>query len=83
MQAKGGIDQLGVTPTKQDIACCVEKFPKLTCRPVSAQFMADDVIALFELTLQGAQVKVLEEKHYRLVPSDQIADDELRLYAAR
>jgi hypothetical protein len=32
VQAKGGADQLGVTQTRQDIACCVQKFPRLTCR---------------------------------------------------
>lgn len=83
VQAKGGSDQLGVTQTRQDIACCLQKFPRLTCRPVSAQFMSDDVIALFELTLEGDDVKVVEEKHYRLVPADQIGDDDLRAYASR
>jgi hypothetical protein len=83
VQAKGGSDQLGVTQTKQDIACCRQKFPKLTCRPVSAQFMSNDVIAMFELTVQRDEVKVLEEKHYRLVPSEEIGDEDLRLYAGR
>jgi hypothetical protein len=47
VQAKGGTDQLGVTQTRQDIECCHQKFPRLSCRPISAQFMADDTIALF------------------------------------
>ncbi|MFY9724041.1 MAG: hypothetical protein WAJ87_01020 [Bryobacteraceae bacterium] len=83
VQAKGGSDQLGVTQTRQDIACCLQKFPRLTCRPVSAQFMTDDTIAIFELTLQGDDVKVVEERHYKLVPSDQITPDDLKLYAKR
>jgi hypothetical protein len=83
VQAKGGNDQLGVTQTRQDIACCLQKFPRLTCRPVSAQFMSDDVIALFELALQGDDVKIVEEKHYKLVPSDNISADDLKLYAQR
>lgn len=83
VQAKGGSDQLGVTQTRQDIACCVQKFPRLTCRPVSAQFMTDDTIALFELALQGEDVKIAEEKHYKLVPSDRISADDLRLYGKR
>jgi hypothetical protein len=83
VQAKGGSDQLAVIQTKQDIACCREKFPRLTCRPVSAQFMAGDVIAMFELTIEGDEVKVIEEKHYRLVPSDQIQDEDLKLYSSR
>ena len=83
VQAKGGSDQLAAIQTTQDIACCREKFPRLTCRPMSAQFMAGDVIAMFELTIEGDEVKVLEEKHYRLVPSDQIQDEDLKLYSSR
>lgn len=83
VQAKGGSDKLGVTQTMQDVACCAQKFPQLTCRPVSAQFMANDVIALFELTMEDDVVKVMDEKHYKLVPYDKIAADELKAYAAR
>jgi hypothetical protein len=83
VQAKGGNDQLGVTQTRQDIACCLQKFPNLTCRPISAQFMADDTIALFELGLEGDDVKILEEKHYKLVPADQIGVDDLKRYGNR
>ena len=46
VQAKGGSDKLSPVQTAQDIACCKAKFPALICRPVSAQFMEDDVIAL-------------------------------------
>jgi hypothetical protein len=81
VQAKGGTDHLGVTQAKQDIICCLEKFPQLACRAISAQFMADDVIALFELTLIDDEVKILEEKHYRLVPADKIGAEDLRLYS--
>jgi hypothetical protein len=83
VQAKGGSDQLATVQTSQDIACCAEKFPNLACRPVSAQFMEGDVIAMFELTLQRGDVKVVEERHYCLVPSDQIEDEDLRLYSSR
>ncbi len=83
VQAKGGNDRLSVVQTAQDIACCREKFAGLTCRPISAQFMSDDVIAMFELALDGEDVKLVEEKHYRLVPSDQISAGDLRLYAKR
>jgi hypothetical protein len=83
MQAKGGSDRLSVVQTAQDIACCKEKFAGLTCRPVAAQFMTEDVIAMFELALDGEDVKLVEEKHYKLVPSDQISSDDLKLYAKR
>jgi hypothetical protein len=83
VQAKGDVDRLGVTQTRQDIACCAQKFPRLTCRPVSAQFMPDETIALFELVLQGDDVRIAEEKHYKLVPSDQIGPEDLKLYGKR
>jgi hypothetical protein len=83
MQAKGGSDRLSVVQTAQDLACCKEKFAGLTCRPVAAQFMGQDVIAMFELALDGEDVKLVEEKHYKLVPSDQISSDDLKLYAKR
>ena len=83
VQAKGGNDRLSVVQTAQDVACCKEKFPDLTCRPLSAQFMADDVIAMFELALDGEDVRLVEEKHYQLVPSDQISPEDLKRYAKR
>lgn len=83
VQAKGGSDQLSVVQTKQDISCCGEKFPGLICRSISAQFMASDMIAMFELMLDDGHVKVVDEKHYRLVPSDQILPEDLQTYNRR
>jgi hypothetical protein len=83
VQAKGGSDKLSPVQTAQDIACCKAKFPDLICRPVSAQFMADDVIALFELTVEAKRVLIVEERHYRLVPASQIDGDTKRQYATR
>ncbi len=83
VQAKGGKDQLSVVQTQQDLCCCEEKFSNLVCRSVSAQFISDDLIALFELALEDGMVKVLEEKHYRLVPASKISERELSQYARR
>lgn len=80
VQAKGGSDQLSSVQTKQDIACCAEKFPELICRAISAQFISDDLIALFEMGLSGEEVRIIEERHYRLVPADQISAADLRSY---
>lgn len=81
VQAKSGSDQLGVVQTKQDILCCREKFPELICRAVSSQFMAEEVIAMFELRLEDEAVKIVDERHYQLVPSDVVTSDDLRAYA--
>ncbi|WP_415909129.1 endonuclease [Oleiharenicola sp. Vm1] len=83
VQAKGGNDKLGAVQTEQDIAFCRDKFPELICRPISAQFMADDLIALFELTIEDDEIKIVDEVHYRLVPADQISREELAAYRAR
>lgn len=83
VQAKGGSDKLSPVQTRQDVECCRAKFPDLVCRPVSAQFMADDVIALFELTEEGGQILVVEERHYRLVASKDISAETKQQYASR
>ena len=44
----------------------------MRCRAIAAQFMDDEVVALFELTDQRGEVKVVEERHYRLVPANQL-----------
>ncbi|MDQ6700934.1 MAG: endonuclease, partial [Acidobacteriota bacterium] len=83
VQAKSGKDKLAVIQTSQDLAYCAEKFPGLTPRAISAQFMRQGVIALFELTLENDEVKVVEERHYCLVPSKSITGDDLKNYANR
>ncbi len=69
VQAKGGNDQIGIVQISQDIDYVADKFPEMRCRAIAAQFMDDGVIALFELTLQDEEIKVVEEKHYKLVPA--------------
>jgi hypothetical protein len=83
VQAKGGNDKHGVVQTQQDIACCAEKFPGLICRAVSVQFMSEDRIAIFELTEQNDEVKVVDEKHYKLVPASSIEPEDLQNYSIR
>ena len=83
IQAKGGSDQLSVVQTAQDLACCKEKFPGLICRALSAQFMDADRIALFELTIEDDEVKVVDEKHYKLVPAKDISGEDLASYRLR
>lgn len=82
VQAKGGSDQIGVVQTSQDIAYVEQKFPGLRCRAIAAQFMTGGTIALFELTLQDDQVKVVEERHYRLVPASHLATQDICNYDA-
>lgn len=83
VQAKGGSDKHGVVQTQQDISCCAEKFPALICRAVSAQFMNDQKIALFELTVEDGDIKVVEERHYQLVAASDITPSDLKNYSNR
>jgi hypothetical protein len=80
VQAKGGKDQIGVVQTTQDIRFVEQKFPGLRCRAIAAQFMEEGIVALFELTLQGDEVKVVEERHYQLVPADRLDATAIRNY---
>jgi hypothetical protein len=83
VQAKGGKDQLGSIQLEQDIAMCRNKFPNLVCIPVAAQFMKNQSIALFSFEYSGDSIALLNEKHYRLVDSNELTDEEIRKYGKR
>ena len=80
VQAKGRSDQLGIVQVEQDFALCAVKFPQLVCRPVAAQFMEDNLIALFMFETGEKGVVINEEKHYRLVSPEQMTDEDLARY---
>ncbi|CAO4194266.1 endonuclease [Methylorubrum extorquens] len=69
VQAKGGTDQISVVQTRQDIAWVEQRYPGMRCRAVSAQFMSDERVAMFELTVQDDTVRVVDERHYKLLPA--------------
>jgi hypothetical protein len=83
VQAKGGKDQLGTVQIEQDFALCQCKFPGLVCIPIAAQFMEDDLIALFSFELSDKGISILCEKHYRLVPAGELSDKEISAYKKR
>jgi hypothetical protein len=80
VQAKGGRDRLSRVQIEQDMALCAAKFSNLVCRPVAAQFVEDSLIALFEFELDGDELSIRTERHYRLVDPDSISAEELRRY---
>ena len=83
VQAKGGSDKLNRVQIEQDIALCAEKLPDLICRPIGTQWMGEDLIALFEFEESGDDIRVVSEKHYRLVAPDEVTGTELRDYRQR
>lgn len=91
LQAKGGRDRIGPVQIAQNIAVCAEKFPDLICRPVAAQFIqnsgadnrAEYVIALFEFRDTDEGLKIVTEKHYKLVSPNDLSQSELQDYRSR
>jgi len=77
VQAKGGLDQISAVQTAQDVAWCSQKYPTLRCKAISAQFVSRDQIALFELKIENQELKVVQERHYRLVPSAELDAKEI------
>ncbi|MBF9195526.1 endonuclease [Microvirga sp. BT290] len=82
VQAKSGKDVLGVIQTIQDTVFCASqpKYARCIPRPVSAQFMPNDIIAMFELNFDGNDVSIVRERHYRLSDASQISADDLKKY---
>jgi DNA modification methylase len=83
VQAKGGTDKLNVVQIEQDFALCASKFPALICRPIGAQFVGRNLIALFEFESGSNEIKLAAERHYQLVPPDEITPDLLQSYKER
>ncbi len=83
VQAKGGKDKIGVVQIEQDFELCALKFPHLICRPIAAQFIDKNLIALFEFEQSKDGIKVTSEKHYRLVKPDELSPEELQSYSVR
>ncbi len=83
VQAKSGRDRLGIVQVEQDFALCADKFPSLICRPIAAQFMQNDLIALFEFEEGEHGLVISSEKHYRLVPQEAISSSDLDIYRSR
>lgn len=80
VQAKGGADKVGVVQIEQDLKICKYKFPDLTPRPIAAQFIERDLICLFEFVQLKGDIKIAQEKHYRLVAPDELTVDDLLSY---
>jgi len=76
-------DKLSVIQIEQDIAVCAHKFSSLVCRPVGAQFMAQDIIVLFEFEEGDDGVRIAAEKHYKLVAPEEMSDADLKKYRSR
>ena len=83
VQAKGGTYQIGIVQLRQDFALCRQTYPDLAPRPVAVQFVRDlsgaETIVMFALTEIDGDIRALDEKHYRLVPANEITADDLNV----
>lgn len=85
VQAKGGKDFLSVVQIWQDFKMCEAKFGGLVPRPIAAQFMRDDVIAIFSFNWDGdygITISPGSERHYKLVDPGSLSSSEIAAYAA-
>lgn len=67
VHVKRGRTQLAITQIEQGFAICALKFPAFICRPFAAQFVTDNLIALFDFVKDTNGIFIYDEKHYRLV----------------
>jgi hypothetical protein len=71
---------LSIVQIWQDWKMAEEKFPNLICRPLAAQFMADETIAVIEFEPSDVLLRIRSEKHYKLVDPKSLTGEELRRY---
>lgn len=69
VQAKGGNDKPSRAQVHQDTAFCLAKYPNLKPHAISAQFLDDSTVVIFEVAIDEAHsCEIVSEQHYRLVP---------------
>lgn len=83
VQAKGGSDKLSVVQIEQDFAMCAQKFPGLICKPIAAQFADPSLIVLFAFEQTTDGLRVVAERHYRLVDVEELSNEEIAVYQTR
>ncbi len=71
---------MSVVQIEQDIAIYAAKFKDAICRPLGVQFMQSDLIALFEFEATSDGERVRTERHYHLVPPEELTEEDLRRY---
>ena len=80
VQAKGGRDRIGIVQTAQDIRFAGQRFPACAAGPSPPSSWRTTLSHWFELTLRDDEMRVVEERHYRLVPADRLDPKAVRDY---
>ncbi len=80
-QAKSPGDKFGIVQVMQDISLCKIRYPHAICKPIALQFMDENSLAILELSVieedQILNFRIVEEKHYRLVPESKLSAEKL------
>ena len=85
VEVKSASDVIGYVQVDNMFALCAQRFPHLTPRPLGAQFIDERLIALFEFErrMNSAGINITSEKHYRLVPSEELPAELVAEYGRR
>lgn len=85
VEVKSQSDSLGYFQIDNMFELCAQRFPNQIARPLAAQFVEDDLIAMFEFerATDGAEIVVSLERHYRLVPPDDLPPELILEYGRR
>lgn len=57
---------------------CAQKFPGLICKPIAAQFADPSLIVLFAFEQTTDGLRIVAERHYRLVDADELSNERNR-----
>ena len=75
-QAKSKGEKFDIVQVMQDIALCLDRFPKATCRPIALQFINENSVAILELAIRDQEeilkLNIIDEKHNVLVPRSDV-----------
>ena len=85
VEVKSATDMVGYYQVRNMFDLCAERFPHLVPRPLGAQFIDDELIALFEFQRRpaGVEIDVVEERHYRLVPAEELPPEVIARHGQR
>ena len=85
VQAKGLGQTLGKIQIEQDFAIGKGKaqLKNVIWRPLGTQFVDGDTLVLYEFAEQDEKIWKARERHYRLVPPEQISEEDLKIYRSQ
>ncbi len=85
VEVKSATDTLGYNQVSNMFDLCAQKFPGLIARPIGAQFIDGENIALIEFQRRSGnlEIAIAEERHYQLVPADELPREVVEEYGRR